>query len=108
MSWRRTTPGARSLDSEENLAHNREFAGRVRTLAEDRGVTPAQLALAWLLAQGDDVVPIPGTKRRPYLEENLGALDVELTTGDLAVLDEAAPIGATAGDRYPDMSSVYR
>ncbi len=72
-------------------------------LAAGKGVTPGQLALAWLLAQGDDVVPIPGTKRRTYLEENAGACAVELTADDLARLERVAPRGAFAGDRYPDM-----
>ena len=73
-----------------------------------KGVTPSQLALAWVLAQGDDVVPIPGTKRRQYLEENISALRIELSADDLASLDAAAPVGSSAGDRYADMSSVNR
>ncbi|MDX6488556.1 MAG: hypothetical protein QOK13_1171, partial [Gaiellaceae bacterium] len=73
-----------------------------------KNVTAGQLAIAWVLAQGDDVVPIPGTKRRTYLEENVAAADVKLTEEDLAALDEAFPVGAAAGDRYPDMSSVNR
>jgi aryl-alcohol dehydrogenase-like predicted oxidoreductase len=92
----------------ENLQHNLELAARVRELAEKKNVTAGQLAIAWVLAQGDDVVPIPGTKRRTYLEENVAAADVELTEEDLAALDEAFPVGAAAGDRYPDMSSVNR
>jgi aryl-alcohol dehydrogenase-like predicted oxidoreductase len=71
-------------------------------------VSPTQLALAWVLSQGDDVVPIPGTKRRSYLEENIAADDIRLTAAELDRLDEAFPPGATAGDRYPDMSSVHR
>jgi aryl-alcohol dehydrogenase-like predicted oxidoreductase len=69
-------------------------------------VTPSQLALAWLLNQGDDVVPIPGTKRRQYLEENAGAADVQLTPDELDRIESAFPKGATTGDRYPDMSTV--
>ena len=80
----------------------------MRALAFERGVTPGQLALAWVLNQGPDIVPIPGTKRRTYLEENVAAATIELTPSDLARLDEAAPHGGTAGDRYPDMSSVNR
>ena len=70
--------------------------------------SPGQLALAWLLHQGDDVVPIPGTKRRSRLEENVGALDVVLSADDLARLDELTPVGVAAGDRYPDMGSIDR
>ncbi len=90
----------------QNFAHNIELVDKVRSLATEKGCTPGQLALAWVLAQGDDVVPIPGTKRRAYLEENVAALDVVLTEGDLATLEAAFPLGAGAGDRYPDMSSV--
>ena len=71
-------------------------------------MTTAQLALAWVLHQGDDVVPIPGTKRRRYLEENIAAASIELTADDLRALDEAVPRGVTAGDRYADMSHVNR
>jgi aryl-alcohol dehydrogenase-like predicted oxidoreductase len=90
----------------ENLAANLELVGRVRAIAREKGVTAGQLALAWVLHQGDDVVPIPGTKRVPYLEENVAAVDVELSAADLARIDEAVPAGATAGDRYADMSSI--
>jgi aryl-alcohol dehydrogenase-like predicted oxidoreductase len=90
----------------ENLDRNLELVERVRAIAEEKGVTPGQLALAWVLSQGDDVAPIPGTKRVKYLEENAGAAGVELTDEDLRRLDEAAPRGATAGDRYADMSSI--
>jgi aryl-alcohol dehydrogenase-like predicted oxidoreductase len=84
----------------ENFARNLELVERVRELAERKGVTPSQLAIAWVLAQGDDVVPIPGTKRRSYLEENRGAVEVELTSEDLAVIEEVTPRGSVAGDRY--------
>jgi aryl-alcohol dehydrogenase-like predicted oxidoreductase len=80
----------------------------VQELAEEKECTPAQLALAWVLARGEDVVPIPGTKRRTYLEDNVGALDVELTPDDLEQLDREFPPGVAAGDRYPDMSTVDR
>jgi aryl-alcohol dehydrogenase-like predicted oxidoreductase len=84
----------------ENFARNLQLVERVRRLAGEKGATPAQLAIAWVLAQGDDVVPIPGTKRRRYLEENLAALQVRLDPGDLAAIDEVAPRDAVAGDRY--------
>ena len=74
---------------------------RLTEVAPARGCTPAQLALAWVLAQGDDIVPIPGTKRRRYLEENVGALAVELTAQEIAAIEAIAPRGAAAGDRYP-------
>jgi aryl-alcohol dehydrogenase-like predicted oxidoreductase len=88
----------------ENFARNLELVDRVRELAASKGATPSQLAIAWVLAQGDDVVPIPGTKRRSYLEENLGALEVELTPEDLAAIEEVTPRGSVAGARYnPEM-----
>jgi len=86
----------------ENFQTNLDLVARVREIAQEKGCTPGQLALAWLLAQGDDIVPIPGTKRRAYLEENVGALQVTLTPDDLRRIDEAAPRGATAGTRYPE------
>jgi aryl-alcohol dehydrogenase-like predicted oxidoreductase len=92
----------------ENFQKNLELVERVRQLAAERDVTPSQLALAWVLAQGDDVVPIPGTKRHRYLEENIAALDIHLGERDLRALDEAAPVGSAAGDRYADMSTVHR
>jgi aryl-alcohol dehydrogenase-like predicted oxidoreductase len=90
----------------ENLNANLELAAKVREIADDKGVTPAQLAIAWVLAQGEDVVPIPGTKRRSYLEENAAAVDVELTEDDLARIDAELP--KVAGARYDDagMASV--
>jgi aryl-alcohol dehydrogenase-like predicted oxidoreductase len=93
---------------DENFARNLALADRVRELADEKGVTAGQLALAWVHAQGDDVVPIPGTKRRRYLEENVAALEVELSDDDLRRMDEAFPPGAAAGDRYPDMGTVNR
>ena len=84
----------------DNLDANLALARKVAQIAQDKGVTPAQLALAWVLAQGDDVVPIPGTKRREYLEQNAGAVDVELTTEDLARIDAEVP--RPAGERYDE------
>jgi aryl-alcohol dehydrogenase-like predicted oxidoreductase len=92
----------------ENFQRNLDLVARVRELAADKGATPGQLALAWVLAQGPDVVPIPGTKRRRYLEENVEATELSLSAEDLARIDEAAPAGAAAGDRYADMSSIGR
>ena len=92
----------------ENFKRNLDLVDKVREIAAEKECTPGQLALAWLLARGDDVVPIPGTKRVRYLEENIGALDVKLTEGDLRRIDAVAPVGAAAGDRYPDMSTVHR
>ncbi len=89
-----------------NFQRNLDLVERVQELAREKGVTPAQLALAWVLSRGDEVVPIPGTKRRSYLEENAGAGEVELTGDDLAKIEEAFPKGATAGDRYADMSTI--
>ncbi len=90
----------------ENFQKNLELVDAVKAMAEEKGITAGQLALAWVLAQGDDVVPIPGTKRRTYLEENVAAVDIELSDDDLARLDEIVPPGAAAGDRYPDMRWV--
>ena len=106
----------------DHFARNLELVDRVREIADEKGVTATQLALAWVMAQSDRggspaggggagrpvIVPIPGTKRVAYLEENAAAADVRLTDDDLRRLDEAAPVGATAGDRYPDMSTVHR
>ena len=90
----------------ENFAKNMELVEAVRARAEEKGITAGQLALAWVHAQGDDVVPIPGTKRRKYLEENAAAVDVSLSEDDMKHLDEILPPGAAAGDRYPDMRWV--
>ena len=92
----------------DNFPRNQELVERVRAIAMEKRVTPGQLALAWLLRQGDDVVPIPGTKRREYLEENVRAVEVHLTRSDLERIDAAIPKGAAAGARYADMSSVNR
>ena len=90
----------------DNFAKNLDLVEQVRKLAADKGCTPAQLALAWVLAQGDDVAPIPGTKRVSYLEENVGALEVSLSAPDLATIDATFPNDAFAGERYPDMSPI--
>ena len=84
----------------ENFARNLTLVDEIRAMSADKGVSPAQLALAWVLAQGKDIVPIPGTKRRSYLDENLDALDVTLSPEDLARIDRVLPPGAAAGDRY--------
>jgi aryl-alcohol dehydrogenase-like predicted oxidoreductase len=104
--FRRTNPRFQG----DNFAKNLELVERVTQLAKQKGCTPGQLALAWVLAQGDDIVPIPGTKRRTFLEENLGAEQATLSRRDLASIDEIAPKGAAAGERYPvaGMSSVNR
>ncbi|MET7392164.1 aldo/keto reductase [Dactylosporangium sp. NPDC005572] len=86
----------------ENFTRNLDLVAEVRSLAEDKGVTPAQLALAWVLAQGDDVVPIPGTKRRTYLEQNVASLDVALSPDDLATLEKLAIATDVAGTRYAE------
>ncbi len=86
----------------ENLRRNLELERRLEQLATTKSCTPAQLALAWLLAQGDDIVPIPGTKRQKYLEQNAQAVDLKLNPEDLARIDQAIPRGATAGERYPE------
>ncbi|MGP0088408.1 MAG: aldo/keto reductase [Xanthobacteraceae bacterium] len=95
--------------AEENLAHNIVLVQRIEAIAREKGCTPAQLVLAWLLAQGKDVVPIPGTKRKERLLENIGALSVSLSDSDIARISDAIPVGAVAGMRYPEtqMKSVY-
>lgn len=94
--WRRTLPRFQG----ENFARNLNLVERITEIAHYKNVTPAQLALAWVLAQGEDIVAIPGTKRRTYLEQNLGALDVTLTAEDLARIDDAFPMDAAVGTRY--------
>ncbi len=96
--FRRTSPRFMG----DNFAKNLELVATVNRLAEEKGITASQLALAWVLAQGDHLVPIPGTKRVKYLEENAGAVDVELTDEDLAELEEAFPLGVAAGMRYAE------
>jgi aryl-alcohol dehydrogenase-like predicted oxidoreductase len=102
--WRRRSPRFQG----ENFAKNLQLVERVRQIAAEKGVTPSQLALAWLLARGEDIVPIPGTKRIKYLEEDVGAISVRLTPEDRKRIDEAAPKGAASGQRYADMSTVNR
>jgi aryl-alcohol dehydrogenase-like predicted oxidoreductase len=92
----------------ENFAKNLEVVKLIEELARAKGVTPSQLALAWVLHRGDDIVPIPGTKHVKYLEENAGALNVTLSDDEMRRIDEIAPKGVAAGDRYPDMSTVNR
>ena len=93
----------------ESFEHNRRLVDRIEAIAREMRITPSQLALAWLLAQGNDVVPIPGTKRIAYLEENVGALDIRLSLEDVARIDEAMPPGAAKGGRYPaaQLRAVY-
>jgi aryl-alcohol dehydrogenase-like predicted oxidoreductase len=90
----------------ENFDRNLELVERVEEIAEEKGVSAGQLALAWVLAQGEDIVPIPGTKHVAYLEQNVAAVEIELSDEDLRRIDEVAPAGAAAGDRYADMSPV--
>jgi aryl-alcohol dehydrogenase-like predicted oxidoreductase len=96
--YRRSTPRFQG----ENFQRNLDIVKRVEEIAREKHCTPAQLALAWVLARGNDIVPIPGTKRRKYLQENIGALDVDLTSKDLERIDEVAPKDAFAGSRYPE------
>jgi aryl-alcohol dehydrogenase-like predicted oxidoreductase len=95
--YRRSSPRFQG----DNFSKNLELVEKVKSFALEVGCTPAQLALAWVLAQGDDIVPIPGTRRRKNLEENMGALDVQLTSTQLAELSEVFPFKAASGDRYP-------
>jgi aryl-alcohol dehydrogenase-like predicted oxidoreductase len=92
----------------ENFRRNIELVTEVERLAKAKGVLPAQLALAWVLAQGEDVVPIPGTKRVKYLEQNAAAAAVQLSRDEIEQLNAVLPIGAASGTRYPDMSTVNR
>lgn len=90
----------------ENLSENLNIVDAIKRIADEKGATLAQIALAWVLNQGNDIVPIPGTRKVNRLGENLAALDIELTANDMNRLSEAAPVGAAKGDRYPDMSTV--
>jgi aryl-alcohol dehydrogenase-like predicted oxidoreductase len=101
--WRRGSPRFQG----ENFAKNLALVGRIEALAREKGCTASQLALAWVLSRGEDVVPIFGTKRRKYLLENLKALEVRLGPEDLRRIEEAAPKGAVAGDRYPAPMMSY-
>jgi aryl-alcohol dehydrogenase-like predicted oxidoreductase len=94
--WRRTNPRFKAENFEKNL----QLVDEINAIAKDKRCTPSQLALAWVLAQGEDIVPIPGTKHRNYLEENVGALEVQLTEDDLDRIDRVLPLGVAAGDRY--------
>ncbi len=97
--WRRQTPRFQGANFQQNL----DLVARIETIARRKGCAAGQLALAWVLAQGQDIVPIPGTKRRSYLEENVGALEVDLTLADLAEIDSVMPAGAAAGERYAEV-----
>ena len=92
----------------ENFDKNRKIVEALEDEASELGVTAAQLVLAWVMAKGEDIVPIPGTKRVARIEENVGALDLKLTQDDLDRLEKAVPLGAAAGERYPDMSAIDR
>jgi aryl-alcohol dehydrogenase-like predicted oxidoreductase len=96
--WRRGAPRFQG----ENLRMNLAIIAHIEAIAKEKGCTPAQLALAWVLAKGEHIVPIVGTKRRRYLEENIAAADLQLTPSDIHRLDEAVPLGAAAGHRYPE------
>lgn len=102
--WRRNQPRFQG----DNFYANLKLVKKLTAMAREKAVEPGQLALAWVLAQADDIVPIPGTKQLNYLKQNIAAADLKLTTEDLARLDAMAPQGVAAGDRYPDMSSVNR
>jgi len=102
--FRRHNPRFQGMNFQRNL----DLLDEVEVIAREKGVTPSQLVLAWVLGRGDDIVPIPGTTRRRHLEENIGALDIRLAPADLARIEAAFPKGATAGNRYPDMSPVNR
>jgi aryl-alcohol dehydrogenase-like predicted oxidoreductase len=101
--WRRTNPRFQ----EQALRDNIHLADKVRELAEERGITPAQLALAWVSAKGEDIVAIPGTKRVSYLEQNVAAADIELSAQDVAALDEAVAHGSVVGTRYADAEMTF-
>jgi len=96
--YRRTAPRFQG----ENFQKNLDLVRRIQVMAAAKGCTPSQLALAWVLAQGDDIVPIPGTKRREYLEEDAAATEIHLTAEDLGILNDIAPHGVASGERYPE------
>ena len=96
--WRRKNPRFQG----ENFQRNLDLVHRIEEISQEKGCRPAQLALAWVLAQGDDMIPIPGSSRRTHLEENLAAMEISLSAEDLKRIDEAAPKGAAAGERYPE------
>jgi len=100
--YRRSNPRFQGANFQRNL----DLVARIEELAREKGVTPAQLAIAWVLAQGGEIVPIPGSRRAEHLEENAAAVDIILSEDDLARIGAAAPVGAAEGDRYPDMSRV--
>ncbi|MGH8727570.1 MAG: aldo/keto reductase, partial [Burkholderiales bacterium] len=102
--WRRTSPRFQG----ENFDKNLRLVRKIEEIAREKNATPSQLALAWLLAQGPDIVPIPGTKRVKYLEENTVSLDIKLSKEDLERINAVAPKGSTSGPRYADMSGVNR
>lgn len=102
--WRRKQPRFQG----DNFYKNLELVSKVKELADEKGVKPGQIALAWVLAQGKNIVPIPGTKHIEYLRENIAAVDIELGEDDLARLNDALPRGSVSGSRYPDMSTVNR
>lgn len=102
--YRRNSPRFKG----ENFQRNLDLVKKIEEIAAEKRVTPSQLALAWLLAQGDDIVPIPGTKHVKFLEENVRATQIELSKRDLERIEQVAPVGVAAGDRYPDMSTVNR
>ncbi len=102
--WRRNNPRFQG----ENFQRNLDVVEKIEEIAREKGVTPARLAIAWVLAQGDDIVPIPGSKSRKHLEENVAAAEIELTPEELARIDAVAPKGVAAGDRYPNMALVNR
>ena len=102
--WRRTSPRFQG----ENFRRNLALVDRIQEIAVGRGMTPSQLALAWLLTRGEDIVPIPGTTTRIHLDENTAAIEVILTEAELALIEDVSPQGVGVGDRYPDMSTVNR
>jgi len=102
--WRRNNPRFQG----QNFQRNLDLVAKIEEIAREKGVTPAQLAIAWVMAQGEDIVPIPGSKSRKHLEENAAAAEIELTREELARIDAVAPKGVAVGDRYPNMATVNR